>query len=330
VLIDPVTDQRWLRLAERSPEASIFHHPLWLRLIRDQYGWEVRAPVVVRACGELAAGLPVVKVGSVLSGRRLVALPFSDVCPPLGDLDALLPLIEEHRRASGLPLEVRADVAGLPGGILVPRFHWHLVALDDEAERRASPMFKRNVRTGRKAGVTIKRRTDQAGLDAFFRLHVRTRQHQGVPTQPRRFVRRFESLFAAGLGHVALAMHDGRPVAAAVFFAVGRTLTYKYGASDRAALGLRPNNVLFAEEIAWGREHGYEQLDLGRTNLGQEGLRAFKQSLGSEERTLVYTFVGMQPGSGDPVALRILGAVIRHTPAVAGQAIGAALYRHAG
>lgn len=329
MLIDPITDRRWLRLVERSRMASIFHHPLWLRLISEQYGWEVRAVVVEHASGELSAGLPVAKVDSRVSGRRLVAFPFSDDCPPLGDVDALAPLIEEHRRTSGLPLEVRADVADLPGGIVVPRFHSHVVALDEQAERRTSSTFRRNVKNGRKAGVTIERRTDRAGLDAFFRLHVRTRQHQGVPTHPRRFVRRFESLFAAGLGHVALAMHDGRPVAAAVFVGTGRTLTYKYGASDRTALRLRPNNVLFAEQIAWGRERGYEVLDLGRTDVGQEGLRRFKDSLGSEERMLAYTFVGMRPESGNSLAPRALALVIKHSPPQVGQAIGAVLYRHA-
>jgi hypothetical protein len=271
----------------------------------------------------------VAKVNGRVSGRRLVAFPFSDVCPPLGDVDSLLPLIEEHRQNNAWPLELRADVSGLPGAVMLPRFHWHVVQLDEGAERKASSSFKRNARNGRKAGVTIERRVDRAGLDAFFRLHVRTRQHQGVPTQPRKFVRGFESLFAAGLGHVALAMHDGRPVAASVFFGMGRTLTYKYGASDRAALHLRPNNVLFAEQIAWGREQGYEVLDLGRTDFGHEGLRRFKKSLGSDERILVYTFVGISPESGNSVAPRALALVIKHSPPGVGQAIGAALYRHA-
>lgn len=330
MLIEPITDPRWLRLVQRSPHASIFHHPLWLRLLHERYGWELTAVAVAGEDGELTAGLPLARVESRLTGRRLVALPFSDVCPPLGDAAALAPVLETHRAASGLPLEVREDYPALADGRIVPLFHLHLVRLDDRAEKRQASMFARNVRKGRRAGVAIDRRTDRDALDAFFRLHVLTRRHQGIPTQPRHFIRAFESLFAAGLGHVALAMHEDRPIAAAVFFGRGPTLTYKYGASDRSALHLRPNNVLFAEEIAWGRQQGYEVLDLGRTDLGGQGLRSFKQSLGSEERTLSYTFVEMAPPAGHTTRDRVLAGVIRRSPAIVGQAIGAALYRHAG
>ncbi|MCW3003760.1 MAG: family N-acetyltransferase [Conexibacter sp.] len=329
MLIDPVTDPRWPRLVQRSPEASVFHHPLWLALLRDLYGWELRAPVLASDDGELTAGLPLARVESRLTGKRLVALPFSDLCPPLGDPAALAPLVEAHRAASGLPMEVREGYTALPGGRAVPLFHLHEIALDEQAERRQASVFKRNVRKGRRSGVTIERRTDRDALDTFFRLHVRTRRHQGVPTQPLRFIRAFESLFDAGLGHVALAMHAGRPIAAAVFLGTGRTLTYKYGASDRAALSLRPNNVLFAEQIAWGRAQGYEVLDLGRTDLDGQGLRSFKRSLGADERTLSYTFVGMEPPAHDSSRDRVLAAIIRHSHPVVGQAIGAALYRHA-
>lgn len=316
-LIDPVSDARWRELVDADRAAQIFHHPLWLQLLQDNYGWQFGAPF------EGDAGIPFAWVTSRLTGKRLVALPFSDLCPPLGDASKLD--IEGFR--NGRAMEIRAEVPGWPS---TPLFHLHLVTLDETTEKRSSSMFRRNVKKGRKAGVTIERRTDRDGLDEFFRLHLKTRRHQGVPTQPRKFIRSFESLFRAGLGHVALARHNGNAVAAAVFLGHGRTLTYKYGASDRSALELRPNNVLFAEQIAWGRDNGFELLDLGRTDLGHEGLRSFKQSLGSEERMLSYTFVGMEPATADEGARdRVMHAVITRSPEIVGRAIGAALYRHA-
>jgi CelD/BcsL family acetyltransferase involved in cellulose biosynthesis len=114
MLIDPITDPRWLRLVQRSREASIFHHPRWLALLADCYGWELRAPVLAADDGELTAGLPLARVQSRLTGKRLVALPFSDLCAPLGDRAALAPLVEAHRAASDLPLEVREGYPALP------------------------------------------------------------------------------------------------------------------------------------------------------------------------------------------------------------------------
>jgi CelD/BcsL family acetyltransferase involved in cellulose biosynthesis len=106
---------------------------------------------------------------------------------------------------------------------------------------------------------------------------------------------------------------------------------YKYGASDARYLRAHPNNLLFMEAIRWGCAHGLHELDFGRTYWGHESLRAFKLSWGAEERELRYRYVG----GGVPAARgargeRLLGAVIRRSPPLAGRLIGEALYRHAG
>ena len=107
-------------------------------------------------------------------------------------------------------------------------------------------------------------------------------------------------------------------------------LIYKYGASDRAALARRPNNLLFSEVIRWGCETGCRELDFGRTDLDHDGLREFKLGWGSEETALHHTYAGMDPPSGDDSGVQRLAApVIRHSPPIAGRLFGA-LYRHFG
>src|SRR5438105_339424 len=90
-VLDPIADGRWGALVANAADACIFHHPSWLELLRDQYGYRMLACCVLDgADGEGAprAGLPLALVASRLTGRRLVALPFSDVCPPVGGDDA--------------------------------------------------------------------------------------------------------------------------------------------------------------------------------------------------------------------------------------------------
>jgi hypothetical protein len=310
-VIDPVADPRWRELVQRSPEATIFHHPAWLRLLRDTYGFTMSACVV----GD--AGLPVAAV----TRGRLVALPFSDLCPPLGATPELAAALEDFR--GGRPLEIRGD---LDGGEPGERFHHHVLALETD---RARPAALRGVRRARREGLACERRTDAAALATFYGLHVRTRRRLGVPTQPRRFILGLERLFAEGLGFVLLVRSGERAIAAAVFLRFGEVLTYKYGASDERFLGSRPNNLLFMEAIVWGREHGMRALDLGRTHWGQEGLRAFKLGWGAEERELRYRHLGGVP-AGHARLARALGGAIRHSPRQAGRMIGEVLYRHAG
>ncbi len=114
-------------------------------------------------------------------------------------------------------------------------------------------------------------------------------------------------------------MNDGgRPVAAAVFLRGRDHLTYKYGASDRAALAMRPNNLLFPEVIRWACEAGCRELDFGRTDLDNDGLREFKRGWGADESPLHYTYAGIAapsgesraaaPGPGDPALASSVGA----------------------
>jgi CelD/BcsL family acetyltransferase involved in cellulose biosynthesis len=287
------------------------------------------------------AGLPVAEVSSHLTGRRLVALPFSDFCPPLVARGAppeapaaLASALGELCRYRGLPLEVRGTGEVLPHAPPGERFHHHVLGLERDVEavqrRFAKGQVMRGVRRARREGLWAERRVDRDALADFYRLHLLTRRRLGVPTQPRRFILGLEELFRQGLGFVLLVRVGDRAVAAAVFLTFGSVLTYKYGASDARYLAARPNNLLFMEAIRWGCEHGFRALDLGRTHWGQEGLRAFKLSWGPEEHELVYRRVGGEPGRRGDRAEPLLGAVIRRSPPVTGRVIGELLYRHAG
>jgi CelD/BcsL family acetyltransferase involved in cellulose biosynthesis len=340
--VDPRAQGDWLALVERAPDASIFHHPAWLSLLHGAYGYAIEACCVAAPDGRLLGGLPVAEVSSRLTGRRLVALPFSDLCPPLiapeappGTEVALRDALARLRMDRGAPLEVRGDGPALRGAAPGERFHHHVIALEDDvaavARRFTKPQVSRGVRRAVREGLQTRRCVDRAALLAFYRLHAATRRRLGVPTQPRRFILGFEELFQQGLGFVLLVHREGEPMAAAVFLAFGDTLLYKYGASDARWLQMRPNNLLFMEAIRWGCEHGMRTLDLGRTHWGQESLRAFKLGWGAQERELRYRYVG----GGAPVARgargqRMLAAVIRRTPPLAGRVIGEVLYRHAG
>jgi CelD/BcsL family acetyltransferase involved in cellulose biosynthesis len=339
--IDPIADPSWRELIERSPSAEVFHHPLWLELLRSQYGYEFEACCLGNGTG-IEAGIPVARVQSRLTGRRLVSIPFSDVCPPATApgaepvaLERLGRALAERAGRSGLELTVHAPLPSAPGAFVQPSFYRHLLPLaGDPAEveqRFSKSQIKRGIKKARREGLTVERHADRAALDAFYSLHLRTRRRLGVPTQPKRFIRGFERLFEEGLGFVMLTLDAGEPVAAAVFLTFNGTVTYKYGASDARKLAKRPNNLLFAETIRWACEAGYETLDFGRTDVGNDGLRAFKRAWGAEEVELAYTYLAERPPKPGPSRRdRLLGATISHSPAFFGRLVGELFYRHAG
>ena len=335
-LLEPITDPRWRDFVDRAGDATIFHHPAWLELLASQYGYEFRAPCLVDGRGRVVAGIPWARIESRLTGRRLVALPFSDACAPLvagGSEDELARVLDEQRRKTGLGLEVRARMDALDAPS-PHRFWQHTLPLEPDAgavERRARSSLRRGAAKARREGLVATRSTDRQALDTFYAMHLQTRRHQGVPTQSKRFIRGLGRIFDGGNGFVSTVTDEGRPIAAAVFLGFGGRLTYKYGASDRSALRRRPNNLLFSEVIRWACDEGYTSLDFGRTDLDNDGLRSFKRGWGADETPLHYTYAGLAPPQGGTSrAERVMGPTIRRSPPVVGRLVGAALYRHFG
>lgn len=337
--LDAIEDPRWARFLERAPRASIFHHPDWIELVRRQHPYPIAAQVVLDASGEVQAGLPVALIASRLTGRRLVALPFSDDCAVLVAPDAddrapeeLARALERLCRERHAPLEVRGPFPELATPVAC--FHRHRIDLSrgrEETERGYSSQVRRNVRKARRVGVEVCRHTDVHGLQTFYALYLQTRQRLGVPTQPKRFVLGLHELFAKGRGFVSIARLEGEPAAAAVFLHDGGSLMYKYGASDLRFQNARPNNLLFADAIAWAHAEGLRELDLGRSDFDNEGLRKFKRSWGAKEEPLAFTYAGAGSASRHRKRrARILAPIIRRGPTATGRVIGELLYPHAG
>ena len=340
--LDPVADPRWLQFVEGSSDAVVFHHPGWLRLLSRQYGYPLRACCVLGASGEIVAGLPMARVRSRITGDRLVALPFSDVCPVLVEGTqaadagpALARALEEEHARTGLDVNMHARVAGLSSAFVLRRFYHHKVSLHPDVslvERSyAKSQIRRGVARARREGLLTTNETGLAALDAFYALHMRTRKRLGAPTQPKAFVRRFRDLFGAGLGFVMLVRLGEQPIAGAVFLTFNGVLTYKYGASDARFLNKRPNNLLFSDAIAWGCTNGLHTLDLGRTDLDNPGLRSFKRGWGAQEADLHYTCLSRRaPRNGAGRAALAAKWVIQRSPPAVSRAVGELLYRHAG
>ncbi len=334
-------DPRWLAFIAATPDAQIFHHPVWTRVVAGTYGFESFAVAELGPDGAVVAGIPIVVVKQPFGPARWVALPFTDYCPILGTTEASARLVQELDRLraerGARVVEVRAPVEG-PGARVAVAAVMHTLELDADpaavARRFTRSSVLRNIRKAERQGVEVVETSTAADfVDAYYRLHLDTRRRQGVPAQPRRFFERLWSdVLAQKFGFVLLAYHEGQPIAGAVFLAWNRTMTYKYGASDARHWELRPNNLLFWRAIERGCRDGYAIFNLGRTDLDNRGLREFKTSWGAAETPLEYSTIGgtaraASHGTGRAGAL--LAAIIRRSPPVVCRAIGAALYRYA-
>jgi CelD/BcsL family acetyltransferase involved in cellulose biosynthesis len=335
-----LADLRWLDLAATHPDALAFHRREWAELIAEVYGFPAFLLGLEDDRGGLVGALPVLEVRGLSRRRRWVSLPFTDACPPLSragaDVDAFAAAVERARAAAGVELHVRAPFPAA-GAVARAEAVTHALPLAGGPDALFAAFGKMQQRNVKKAGrERVEVRTAERETDltrTYYDLHVQTRRRLGVPAQPRRFFAAiWQRLLAPGHGRLLLAHAEGVPVAGLVLLEGGRTVTYKFGASDAAAWRLRPNHLLFWEAIRDACAAGFETFDFGRSDLPDEGLRAFKSSWGATETPLVYSSLGGRPApaeSGEGRAGALARTVLQHAPTWVCRAAGQLLYRYA-
>jgi CelD/BcsL family acetyltransferase involved in cellulose biosynthesis len=328
-----------MTFVDSMQNASIFHHSAWMNLIADCYGYH---PFVVALCGEkgeITAGLPLMKVSSLLTGRRWVSLPFTDHCEPLSHDNvppqALFEYLSELQTTYKVPrVELRAAIPyeGQVHRDTTQVLHCLRLSSDAQAIRRKfhRTRVQQNIAKAEREGIRVRWAENKHDLDIFYELHLKTRHRLGVPVQPRRYFELlWQRIIDAGLGFILLAYKDSVPIAGGVFLTYNATLVYKYGASDRDYSQFAANHMLLWTSIRWGCEHGYMLLDWGKADIGDLGLRAFKNGWGTQESILTYSVLSATPTSQPSDGLfGISRALIRRAPRWVCRMTGEMLYRH--
>ncbi len=296
ICIDPRTDPLWRRLVDRS-ESTIFHSPSWAQVLSDTYGWEVRACVVLDSRGEPSAGIPFCRIKDDIRGERIVALPFSDYCDPLGkDIDCWKCMVE-GLLAEGCPITLRCLHNGLPLAderfSLVKQAKWHglnLMREQDVIWRGLDDSTHRAVKKSQRDGVVVRIAQTRHELRAFFEMHLKIRKYKyGLLAQPFNF---FESIWEQFVerqrGFLLLAVYEQKIIGGIFFLQWKDTLYYKFNASLSVELSHRPNDLLIWEGIKYGKASGCTYLDFGLSDWDQEGLVRYKRKFATEEKTISF------------------------------------------
>jgi CelD/BcsL family acetyltransferase involved in cellulose biosynthesis len=332
------SDQGWLAFVQSHPEATTFHHPAWLSLLAETYGYRPLVLTLTDARGEVVAGMPLLEVRSRLTGCRFVSLPFTDYCPPLARDAASLARFSagfaDWTRSAGDPrVEIRGAMPAARGVLASVVGVRHILPLEPDSQR-VRVRFKRErdkgIRKALREGVDVRLTQSLDGLAAFYRLHCLTRRKLGVPVQPKRF---FDGLgkmiIQRDFGFLLLAYKSEQPIAGAVFLSWNGQLIIKYSASDPAQLRFRPNNLVFWTGIEWGCRNGCRLFDFGRTDFDDRGLRDFKSGWASTEVPLEYSYVRTAPPRSQAgLAMRTASMIIRFSPPIVARGLGELFYGH--
>ncbi len=313
-VVDPTLEPTWDRALLHHPGATIFHSAGWAEVLKKTYGFRAHY-VACKRGGALVGLLALMEARGLLGQRRGIALPFTDSCPllmppeeptpPLSEACVEVPapastvgsrLLQGARQIADQrrwhQIEFRPSARPIPESSASVRFLSHelpLLGSDLDQRNQCLPATRRTLRQAQAGTLRVTVGTDVSLVRAYYGLHCQTRRRQGGPPQPYPFFLGLQQcLLGRDLGFVVLATESGSPVAGAVFLRFGQRAVYKFGASIEARRHLRPNQLVMWSGIRHAASLGCTTLDLGRTSVGNDGLRQFKRGWGAAESHLAY------------------------------------------
>jgi hypothetical protein len=357
--IDPIGDCRWTQFVERHSEASVFHTASWLQALRSTYGYW---PIALTSCApgvELNDGIPFCTIKSWISGSRLVSLPFSDHCQPLlkalGELPNFISYLYEQCRESRWkyieirPREIPEFLAEnrverekhnqafgcAPSVATHQEYDFHQIDLRADLHTIFNNFHKnciqRKIQRAGRENLEYEIGRSDSNLENFYHLLLLTRRRHRLPPQPAAWFRSLRDSFGESLT-IRLAFKDGRAIASILTLTHKNTVLYKYGCSDATLHNLGAMPMLFWRAIQEEKHRGAQRFDLGRSDLDNPGLSAFKEHLGGERSRLTY----VRLGSRGPVMLSgesslwLMRKIFARMPGGLAQMAGSMLYRHMG
>ena len=308
VEVDPWKDPRWENFVLGHPEATIYHHPAWLKVLEREY----RQRSLFLACedpeGRLQGVFPLLYTRGLplssgpLTGPRLSSLPRTPLAGPLAtDRATLSALVREAVRqasANSVRLQIKVQSEQLNGDVEgIVRKTWrqsYIVPLTGNpghpyhipgGQNRSS--IKRSINKAIAGGLRTRPAETEEDLRIWYRLYLETMRRNVVPARPYRFfLALWELMRPSGLMRLLLAEQQtatrSRIVGGHLFFTFGSTVTYAFGASCAADFALRPNDIIMGQAINDASVAGYRFVDLGEVPDGDDDLARFKTKWGAE------------------------------------------------
>lgn len=297
--IDPLVDSRWDDLVQTHPKASVFHRRGWLHALANTYGYRPIVLTSTPAGKRLADGIVFCEVKSWITGTRLVSLPFADHCEPLVEeggelLEFLTWMRVERDRHDWKYVEMRPlswETNAAPSLMASQSYWFHTLDLTPSLGQIFSGLHKnsmqRRIQRAEREQLSYETGCSEPLLDDFYRLLLITRKRHQLLPQPRAWFRNL----VAGMGpdvEIRLASKGDIPIAAILTLRHQKTVVYKYGCSDGRFHHLAAMPFLFWKLIEESKAAGAERIDLGRTDLDNEGLTTFKDRFGASRKSLTY------------------------------------------
>jgi len=281
---------------DNYPETSLFESKKWLQLITSFYNFPVT--LLLNDIGDIKL---VTAETKKLYLSKFHSLPFSDYVIPnfsnAKEFNAGINYVKEKLKAP-LNLSFKIVTQDLIDSLTFPfqQSAWcHTVDTSNKVmiHKNMDNSFLRGIQKAEKNDLTVRFNVAKEAVERFYKLFhdLRIYKFKKIPQSKSWFLAVWETFIKTKNGFIIEVLKDEMVIASAIILVNGQLLYYKYGASHKDHLKLRPNNILFDQLFLYAYQHGFTQVDLGISGISDayEGLRRFKSYMGGVEQP-IYTY----------------------------------------
>ena len=338
VKIDTTSDPRWRHFVRAHSEATIYHHPLWLEVLTQEYSQPQFSLACEERDGLLHGLLPLVYtrglptwVGGARTAHRLSSLPRTPLAGPLAidkvSMRALVrAALELAQKDSTSQLELKTQEAGCDAACAgLQRVPWRSsyvlsfpenpadFRLGDSAKHRHR--IKGAVKKALESGLQVRPAENEDELRQWYEIYLDTMRRKVVPPRPfRLFAAMWQLLRPRGLMQLLLAekqdINTREIIAGSIFLKFGSRVFYAFTGCRQRDFVMHPHDLIQWHAIHEAVQQGYRYYDFGEVAEDSQSLAQFKSKWGTREERL-HRYYYPAPRNLDPGSLP-MGGLANH------------------
>jgi lipid II:glycine glycyltransferase (peptidoglycan interpeptide bridge formation enzyme) len=299
-------DERIIPFLLSNEQASIYHHPLWLKAVAKTFGHTPFYYIISDMSNRIVGLIPFLKIKSVLTGKRIVCLPFSTYCEPLLPKEILKEtignLLLNFKDTYKIDVRSLTDHSeNLKNFSHSTEYVTHILDLAEDTQKTFDSFHptsvRASIRRAEKNNLICRIDNTESDLKIFYKLETQLRKRLLLPPLPYSFyLNIYNELKNTGLLSLPVIEKDNLPIAAGFILNFKDTYYLEYTASDKNHIGLYPNHKLFWEVIKLAQSQGSRRVDFGRTSIDNTQLIVFKEKWNAKKISIhqfVYPDTGL-------------------------------------
>ncbi len=168
-----------------------------------------------------------------------------------------------------------------------------LTPSEDELLQKMKPKTRYNIRLAQRKGVSVREMSNDEGLETFISLYFDTCRRQHYYGHTPAYHRTTWESTRSSMGHILIAYHEDKPLAAYELFLFHNVWYYPYGGSSPEYRNIMAPNLLMWEAIRLGKHLGAASFDMWGSDspYGNDpsyaGFTRFKEGYGTKYMKMV-------------------------------------------